>query len=103
MTVPDFQQISEIELLAAGFRSAKPLASKLVAAFRLCSELLSAQNHYDFGMRALKTVLRLAIAQRLRPIEDDETNEYDIVAKAFNDVNFSKLINDDVPIFQVTS
>lgn len=40
-----------------GFRTAEKLASKVVPLFKLCSEQLSSQSHYEFGLRALKYVL----------------------------------------------
>lgn len=35
------------------------LATKLVAVFQLSKQLLSSQQHYDWGLRALKTILRV--------------------------------------------
>jgi dynein heavy chain 1 len=40
-----------------GFGSAERLAHKVVPLFELMAEQLSVQSHYDWGLRALKTVL----------------------------------------------
>ena len=60
MTVPDNELIAEVLLLSEGFTTAKDLARKLTALFTLSRELLSPQQHYDWGLRALKTSLGIA-------------------------------------------
>lgn len=57
MTTPDRQLIAEVMLFSQGFRTAEKLACKIVPFFKLCNEQLSNQSHYDFGLRALKSVL----------------------------------------------
>lgn len=57
MTKPDAELISEVVLYCEGFRHARVLSYKLVELFRLADQLLSKQQHYDWGLRALKTVL----------------------------------------------
>lgn len=96
--VPDFKLIAEIELLSAGFRNAKSLSIKLVTVFRLCSELLSHQPHYDFGMRALKTALRLT---KMHKIERSELPEEIALLRSVSDVILSKLVDKDVLLFKV--
>uniref|UniRef100_A0A8C3AR66 Cytoplasmic dynein 1 heavy chain 1 n=1 Tax=Cyclopterus lumpus TaxID=8103 RepID=A0A8C3AR66_CYCLU len=57
MTKPDRQLIAQVMLYSQGFRTAEILAKKIVPFFKLCDEQLSSQSHYDFGLRALKSVL----------------------------------------------
>jgi len=60
MVVPDFELIAEIMLVAEGFLDARLLARKFLTLYSLCKELLSKQDHYDWGLRAIKSVLVVA-------------------------------------------
>jgi dynein heavy chain 2 len=60
MTAPDQELIAEVLLASEGFASPRPLARRLVSLFSLARGACSAQRHYDWGLRALKTALGAA-------------------------------------------
>jgi dynein heavy chain, axonemal len=70
---PDLALICENMLMSEGFQNAGPLAIKFVTLYQLASELLSPQVHYDWGLRAVKSVLRVAgTLMRAEPTIDEE-------------------------------
>lgn len=49
MMQPDIAQITEMSLYANGYKEAKPLARKITKLFKIFSEILSTEAHYEFG------------------------------------------------------
>ena len=58
MSTPDSQVIAEVYLFAEGFKEAEDIAGKLVGLFKVSKQLLSNQQHYDWGLRSIIPVLK---------------------------------------------
>ncbi|XP_013068368.2 dynein beta chain, ciliary [Biomphalaria glabrata] len=96
MVVPDFELICEIMLVAEGFIDARLLARKFITLYSLCKELLSKQDHYDWGLRAIKSVL--VVAGHLKR-SDRGRPEDQVLMRALRDFNIPKIVVDDMPVF----
>uniref|UniRef100_A0A8C2YH93 Dynein axonemal heavy chain 9 n=1 Tax=Coturnix japonica TaxID=93934 RepID=A0A8C2YH93_COTJA len=96
MVVPDFELICEIMLVAEGFIEARALARKFITLYQLCKELLSKQDHYDWGLRAIKSVL--VVAGSLKR-DDPGRPEDQVLMRSLRDFNIPKIVTDDVPVF----
>ena len=72
------------------------LAKKMTVLYKLAKEQLSSQHHYDFGLRALKSVLVMAGSlKRSSP----DMSEALVLMRALRDMNLPKFVYDDVPLF----
>ncbi|XP_011404630.2 PREDICTED: cytoplasmic dynein 1 heavy chain 1-like [Amphimedon queenslandica] len=116
MTKPDRPLIAQVMLYSQGFRTAETLASKIVPFFKLCDEQLSNQSHYDFGLRALKSVLVSAgnikrdriqqlkqeLAAQGQTLEETDLSkqlhEQEILIQSVCETVVPKLIAEDIPL-----
>jgi dynein heavy chain, axonemal len=96
MMIPNYGLIAEIMLFAEGFSEAQALSTKMVQLYKLASEQLSQQDHYDFGLRAVKSVLVMAgNLKRAHP----ELPENIVLIRAMRDSNIPKFLASDLPLF----
>ncbi|KAI0387780.1 cytoplasmic dynein heavy chain, partial [Hypomontagnella monticulosa] len=106
MSKPDKELIAEVMLYSQGFNQAKQLSRQTVPFFDQCSARLSKQAHYDFGLRALKSVLVSSGGlKRARLTSSDgniigaeEVVEPEIIVQSVRETIAPKLIRNDVEI-----
>ncbi|XP_076145705.1 dynein axonemal heavy chain 2 [Alosa pseudoharengus] len=96
MVVPDSTLIAEIILFGEGFNNCKVLAKKVFTLYSLAVQQLSQQDHYDFGLRALTSLLRYA--GKKRRVCPDVADE-EILLMCMKDMNIAKLTSIDLPLF----
>ena len=112
MVVPDRKLIAQVMLFSQGIVSAEALAGKVVDLFLLCENRMSKQKHYDFGLRALKTLLVSAGALKRNALDSSVLSEGEtdksilegvertvILQGAYQNV-VPKLIASDLPVFE---
>jgi dynein heavy chain len=98
MVVPDLVLICENMLMSEGYKEAKELAKKFVTIYMLSRSLLSKQKHYDWGLRAVKSVLRQA-GKLKRDEKNANLTENQLLMRALRDFNLPKIYSEDKPIF----
>ena len=103
MSKPDKELIAEVMLYSQGFKNAKQLSKQTVPFFDACAAQLSKQAHYDFGLRALKSVLissgglkRARLMTTSGNVDSEESIEPQIVVQSIRETIAPKLIREDV-------
>ncbi|KAL8837946.1 MAG: hypothetical protein Q9170_002318 [Blastenia crenularia] len=103
MSRPDKELIAEVMLYSQGFSQAKDLARQSVPFFDACAVRLTKQAHYDFGLRALKSVLvssgglkrsRLVLNSQAEQVEPEL--EPQILVQSISETIAPKLVSEDI-------
>ncbi|KAK4697502.1 dynein cytoplasmic 1 heavy chain, partial [Lecanoromycetidae sp. Uapishka_2] len=103
MSRPDKEIIAEVMLYSQGFKQAKKLSKQTVPFFDSCAAQLTKQAHYDFGLRALKSVLissgglkRTRLTAIAQDVQAEKDLEAQIIVQSIRETIAPKLIRDDV-------
>lgn len=91
MARPDKEVIAEVVLFSQGFQTAQDLARKVVPLFDHFADQFSTQTHYDFGLRALKNVLKMSGILK-RTVKKEE---HLLLVQAIYETVLPKLIHED--------
>ncbi|RDL39863.1 p-loop containing nucleoside triphosphate hydrolase [Venustampulla echinocandica] len=107
MSKPDKELIAEVMLYSQGFNRAKELSKLTVPFFDRCAAGLSKQAHYDFGLRALKSVLvssgglkRARLTSSGGELGPEDEVEPQIIVQSLRETIAPKLIKSDVEIMK---
>jgi dynein heavy chain len=96
MMIPDYALVAEVTLYSKGFTTAKELSVKMHQLFKLSSEQLSKQKHYDFGLRGIKSILTRAGQIKEKFPKDPEA---EVLIRAMKDSNLPKFLEVDIELF----
>ena len=107
MVVPDHNMIAQVMLFSQGIATAELLSDKIVTLFHLCEEEMTKQRHYDFGLRALKTLLisggglkRKALNGLILDAEKLAIVEQEVLIEGACSNIVPKLVPEDILIFE---
>ncbi|MCQ2821156.1 MAG: hypothetical protein MJ252_28180, partial [archaeon] len=99
MMAPNRESIIRVKLCSYGFEKADDIAAKFRKLYELCEAQLSKQTHYDFGLRNILSVLRHGGNEKKKFKEDVEKEE-ELIYTALRNMNLSKFVPDDKPLFE---
>ena len=103
MMKPEFSKIAQVKLYSEGFSESDVLSKKLFKLYDLAQQQLSQQDHYDFTLRTLGTVLSMAgnLKRNIKSISGQEKRDEDkIILSSLEDANFPKFIAEDIKLFK---
>ena len=102
MMVPDREIIMKVKLTGCGYEQNALCAKKFNVPYRLCEEQLSKQAHYDFGLRNILAALcTCGSSKRDAGAGKDPGGSLEpmLVMRTLRDMNLSKFVAEDVPLF----
>ncbi|GME77268.1 unnamed protein product [Ambrosiozyma monospora] len=101
---PDSLTIAEVLLTSQGFYNAHFLSEKIVPLFGSLNSDCSRQSHYDFGLRALKSVLRNCglLKRSAGSSSTAQDAELHLIVRSLYNVVLPKLLPSDEPVFEKT-
>lgn len=107
MAIPDREMIAEVLLNSQGFTYATKLASIVVPFFIDLSSKVSTQIHYDFGLRALKSVLSVSGRLKRHRMEVSDIKKVDlqkweigVLLQALREAITPKLVTEDAIVMK---
>jgi dynein heavy chain len=88
--------IMKVKLCSVGYEQFEMLSQKFYVLYNTSKEQLSAQKHYDWGLRNILAVLRTAGATKRDNISASESF---LLYRTLREMNLSKMVAQDVPLF----
>jgi len=101
MSKPDKELIAEVTLYSQGFNEARSLSKQIVPFFDACFKHMSDQAHYDFGLRALKSVLVSSGVLKRRAVSSSVEAEAQLMLRSLHETICPKLVGEDVSRLEI--
>lgn len=103
MDHPDKTIIADVLLASQCFTHSKQISDVLIPFFELLASRLSSQSHYDFGLRALKTIVSkcgVARANTSKNVESTVEFEKTVLVQSLKESVLPRLIKEDQVVFE---